>query len=72
MGIKRKHCKLDDRCNLSLELEEIDGKTFMNIVDRCHTHEQTARQGFANISTYVDKYRLLQLADFIYDYCNNN
>ena len=69
--MKRTFCKLDDRCNLSFELEEVKGKTFMTIVDRCHTHEQTAYKGFANICTNVDKYRLLKLADFIYEYCND-
>ena len=69
--MKRRHCKLDDRCNLSFELEEVKGKTFMTIIDRCHTHEQTAYKGFANVCTTVDKYRLLELADFIYEYCND-
>ena len=29
-------------------------------------------QRFANTSIYVDKYRLLTLADFIYENCNEN
>ena len=68
--MKRKYCKLDDKCMMSFQLEEVNGKTFMVIKDLKCTHEQTVHKGFANINSYVDKYRLLELADFIYDYCN--
>jgi len=68
--MKRTHCKLDDKCNMSFELGEVNGQTFMTIVDRKCTHEQTAYKGFANINSYIDKYRLLELADYIYEYCN--
>jgi len=44
--MKRKSCKLDDKSMLTVELEKTDGKTFMTIIDRCHTHEQTGYQGF--------------------------
>jgi len=69
--MKRKSCKLDDKSMLTVELEKTDGKTFMTIIDRCHTHEQTGYQGFANVCSHVDNYRLLQLADYIYEYCQS-
>ena len=68
---KRTYCKLDYRCDLSFELYDLDGKTYMTIIDRKHTHDDTPYKGFANVCTGVDKYRLLQLADFIYEYCND-
>lgn len=67
--MKSRFCKLDDRCDLSFELHDVDGQTFMTIIDRKHTHKDTPYQAFANVTTYVDKYRLLQLADYIYEYC---
>ena len=42
----------------------------MTIIDRKHTHDDTPYKGFANVCTGVDKYRLLELADFIYEYCS--
>ena len=68
--MKRKHCKLDDRCMLSFELQNVQGKTYMHIIDREHSHDDTPYKSFANVCTHVDKYRLLELADYIYDYCN--
>ena len=70
--MKRTYCKLDDKCIMSFELAELHGKTFMTIVDRKCTHNQTAYKEFANINSYVDKYRLLKLADYIYEYCNDS
>ena len=70
--MKRRHCKLDDKCDVSFALQNVKGTTYMHIIDRKHTHNDTPYKGFANVCTTVDKYRLLELADFIYQYCNEN
>ncbi len=59
MKANRKYCKLDDKSNLSFELEELNNKTFMTIIDT---------NGNKKVCSYVDKYRLLKLADYIYKY----
>ncbi len=69
--MKRTYCKLDDKSMLTFELQEVNGKTHVHIIDRKHTHDDTPYKGFANVCTDVDKYRLLKLADFIYEYCND-
>ena len=69
--MKRKKCKLDDKSMFTVELEKVNGKTFITIVDKKSTHEDMPYKSFTNLCSYVDNYRLLELADFIYDYCNN-
>lgn len=70
--MKSRYCKLDDQSKMTFRLENVNGQTFMTIVDTKCKHELTMYKGFANIGSYVDKYRLLELADFIYDYCNED
>ena len=47
-------------------------KTIISIVDKTHKPSQMCynHAEFCQIFTEVDKYRLLQLADSIYNYCN--
>lgn len=71
--MKRKSCKLDEVNNITVELIKTDSdKTILSIVDKtskpsqmCYNHAE-----FCQIFTEVDRYRLLQLADSIYEYCN--
>ena len=43
--------------------EQVNGKTFMTIKDKKSTHEDMPYKSFTNLCSYVDNYRLLQLAD---------
>ena len=70
--MNRKHCKLDDQGRFTFELEKVHNKTYVTIIDRKTTPEEMPYKGFTNLVSYVDNYRLLQLADFIYDYCKKN
>ena len=72
--MKTTYCKLDEASNITVELMNTDsGKTTISIVDKTHKPSQMCynHAEFCQIFTEVDKYRLLQLADSIYDYCNN-
>ena len=70
--MKKHYCKLDEVNNITVELIKTDsGKTIFSLVDKtskptqmCYNHAE-----FCQVFTEVDKYRLLQLADFIYEYC---
>jgi hypothetical protein len=70
--MKTHHCKLDEVNNITVELiKRNSGKTILSIVDKtskpsqmCYNHVE-----FCQIFTEVDRYRLLELADFIYEYC---
>lgn len=70
--MKRTYCKLDEVNNITVELIKTDsGKTIISMVDKTHKPSQMYynQAGFCQVFTKVDKYRLLQLADFIYKYC---
>jgi hypothetical protein len=71
--MKTTRCKLDEVNNIAVELIKTDsGKTIISIVDKTHKPSQMCynHAEFCQIFTEVDKYRLLQLADSIYNYCN--
>lgn len=70
----KKYINLDDQHVFLVGLEIINGKTVMSLVDKTsHSESYDCKEGrFANTSIYIDKYRLLKLADFIYEYCNEN
>jgi hypothetical protein len=70
----KKYIPLDDQHIFRVSLENHNGKTVMQLTDRTsHSESYDGRgQRFANTSIYVDKYRLLTLADFIYEHCNEN
>ena len=71
--MKRHYCKLDEVKNITVELLQTDsGKTVISFLDKTHNPNQMPYKEFCQIFTQVDKYRLLQLADFIYEYCNEN
>jgi len=67
----KKYVKLDEQSIFLVGLKNVNGKTMMSLVDRTsHSESYDCKEGrFANTSIYVDKYRLLELADFIYEYC---
>ena len=52
--MKIRHCKLDDRAMLTVELEQVNGKTFMTIKDKKSTHEDMPYKSFTNLCSYVD------------------
>ena len=69
----KKYVKLDERSVFLVSLENVNGKTKLSLTDRT-SHDESyycpeCPQRFANTSIYVDKYRLLELADYIYEYC---
>ena len=71
----KKYVKLDDRSVFLVSLENVDGKTMMTLVDKTshsQSYDGSDKGRFANTSIYVDKYRLLELADFIYEYCKED
>ncbi len=73
--MKKYYCKLDEVNKITMELIRTNsGKTILSLVDKtskptqmCYNHAE-----FCQVFTEVDKYRLLQLADFIYEYCEEN
>ena len=69
----KKYIKLDEQSIFLVGLKNVNGKTMMSLVDRTsHSESYDCKdhpRRFANTSIYVDKYRLLELADFIYEYC---
>jgi len=68
----KKYVKLDDRSVFLVGLENVNGKTMLTLIDRTSHDEDydgSDKGRFANTSIYVDKYRLLKLADYIYEYC---
>jgi len=71
----KKYVKLDDRSIFLVGLENVDGQTRLTLIDKTshdESYDSRDKGRFANTSIYVDKYRLLELADFIYEYCNEN
>ena len=71
----KKYVKLDDRSIFLVGLENVNGKHILNLTDKTshdESYDSSDKGRFANTSIYVDKYRLLKLADFIYEYCNEN
>ena len=68
----KKYINLDDQHVYLVGLENIDGQTILTLVDKTsHSESYYCKEDrFANTSIHVDKYRLLKLADFIYEYCN--
>ena len=72
--MKTTYCKLDEVNNIAVELIKTDsGKTIISIVDKIHKPNQMCynHAEFCQIFTEVDKYRLLQLADSIYEHCQS-
>ena len=70
--MKKHYCKLDEVNNITVELIKTDaGKTIISMVDKTHKPTQMCynHAQFCQVFTEVDKYRLLQLSEFIYKYC---
>ncbi len=72
--MKKHYCKLDEVDNITVE-ENVDGQTRLTLTDRTshdESYDSRDKGRFANTSIYVDKYRLLELADYIYEYCKED
>ncbi len=70
--MKKHYCKLDEVNNITVELIKTDaGKPIISMVDKTHKPTQMCynHAQFCQVFTEVDKYRLLQLSEFIYNYC---
>jgi hypothetical protein len=71
----KKYINLDDQHIFRVGLENVNGKTVMSLVDKTshsESYDGLDKGRFANTSIYVDKYRLLELADYIYEYCKED
>ena len=58
MGIKRKRCKLDDKSMFTVELEKVNGKAFITIVDKKAHMKICLIKVLLILCSYVDNYRL--------------